>query len=62
MDDFNKFGVVRQKEHYKDERHTKVFGKNGKIEDWKEITLENVLELLDTEEYKIVKERLIIKT
>lgn len=61
MDDFNKFGVVRRKEHYTDKRHVEKFGKNGKIEDWKDITLENVLKILNCEEYKIVKERLIIK-
>lgn len=61
MDDFNKFGVVKQKDHYKDHRHVKVFGKNGKIEDWRETTLENVLKLLDTKDYKVLKERLIIK-
>lgn len=61
MDDFNKFGIVKKKEHYKDQRHIKVFGKNGKIEDWTETTLENVLNVLDTKDYKILKERLIIK-
>lgn len=61
MDDFNKFGVVKQKEHYKDNRHQEVFGRNGKVEDWADITLNNVLTLLDTKNYKIIKERLIIK-
>jgi len=60
IDDYNKFETVRQKNHYRDARHTKVFGKNGKIEDWKDITLDNVLKITGKEHYKILNNRLII--
>ena len=61
IDDYNKFGVVRQKQHYLDERHKRVFGEQGKIESWKNITLENVTKIVGNN-FLIKNNRLIISS
>lgn len=60
IDDYNKFGVIKSKEHHKNEEHKRIFGPNGKIEDWSDITLENVLKCFNDTEYKIINNRLIL--
>jgi hypothetical protein len=63
IDDYNKFGIKKQKYHHKNLQHKLLFGISGKIEDWSEITLKNVLSCFNnrTINYNIIGNRLIVE-
>ena len=63
IDDARLFGIKRQKPHHKDLSHQMIFGQEGKVEDWTNITVDNAINCLQQEkvkEYYIEDDRLII--